>query len=449
MGSKKLMRRFIASLPAIDMLNAGFGTICFAGRVTNNPLWRLAAQPNIWKMDQEKLRELQFKAIKYSFKHHYDDCKYYRDYCKNNGGVRSDDIHSIEDIINKIPQIPAETFKTGMISSIPKNKIKTVVTTSGTSGKPSYLVRDFNSLLRLGTVIVNYITNVGAPKVLKEQKRFEGKYSKILKYALTNFYVSPFLPSPNEASTWFTSAFRSLIPFLKLLKIPYDFHLKGFEFNPEKILEAMKENNKENKLVFLVGFHYVYNELMKYMDEAGETLELDPDGSNLCFTITAGGWKKLSGEAIDKEEFKKKLVDHFGVYKPHIVDIYGFGETNSIAVDFCPNGNMHLSPAVIAVTRDTDTLEVQDYGEEGLMSAWDPTMQSFPGFVISDDIVKLTEPFECDGCGVISQTVEFVGRAAKAELRSCGLKMQQILSDENKRELEILRAKTLREGIGF
>jgi long-chain-fatty-acid---luciferin-component ligase len=400
-------------------------------------------------MDQTKLKELQGKAIKYAFKHHYDNCDFYRNYCKNSGDVRPGDIHSIEDIINKVPQIPVETFKKGLISSVPQNRIHTVVTTSGTSGSVSYLVRDFGSLIRLGVIIVNYIINIGAPEALEEQKRFDGKYSKIIKYALTNWYLAPLLPDPNEASTWFTSAFKSLIPFMKMFGIPYDFHLKGFEFNPEKIIRTIKEKNEENKMVFLVGFHYVYNELMKYMDEIGETLELDPDGSNLCFTILAGGWKKLSGEAIDKKAFEKKLSDHFGLYEPHIIDIYGFGESNTLTVDFCPEGNMHLSPGVLAVTRDPKTLEVQDYGEKGLMSVWDPTMLSFPAFVISDDIVKLSEPFECDGCGAISQTVEYVGRAEKAELRSCGLKTQQILNDEDKKAIEIVRAKTLRSGIGF
>jgi len=50
---------------------------------------------------------------------------------------------------------------------------------------------------------------------------------------------------------------------------------------------------------------------------------------------------------------------------------------------------------------------------------------------------------------VISQAVEFVGRATKAELRGCGLKTQQILNDEDKKALEIIRAKTLPSGIGF
>jgi len=447
-GFKRLARKFISNLPVIDLVNDGFETISSLGRLMNNPTWELSATPKLWHMDQKKLEDLKFEAIKYAFNYHYNNCEFYRRYCSDYGNVKPGDIHSVEDVLEKIPQIPVEAFKKTMISSIPKNRIHTVVTTSGTSGNYSYLPRDYGSLLRIGMIIVNFIANNGSSWVLKDQPRFEGKLSKLINYALQNFYASILLPNPNEASTWFSSAFKGLLPMMKLLQIPYDFHLEGFRFDPEKILNRIKEQMKDNKMVWMVGFHYVLNELMKYMDEKGERLELDPDGSNLCPTVLAGGWKKLSGEAINKEEFRKKIVEHFGVYEPLTVDLYGFGESNTIALDFCTERNMHLSPHVLAVTRDPDTLEVQDYGEEGLMSVYDPTMLSFPSFVISDDVVKLTEPFECD-CGVVSQCVEYKGRAKKAELRSCGLKMQQILTDENMRDLIILKEKALREGIGL
>jgi len=444
----RLVRRFIADLPVVDIVNDGFQTISSLGRIMNNPVWELSTKPELWYMGQKKLEELRFKAIKYAFNYHYDNCNFYRRYCSDYGNVKPEDIHTIDDVLEKIPQIPTEAFKKTMISSIPKERIKTVVTTSGTSGNFSYLPRDYSSLLRLGCLCVNFMINIGAPRVLKEQPRFEGKMSKLLNYVFKNVYFSIFLPHPKEASTWFSSGFYGFIPFLKMFSVPYDFHLSGFRFDPQKILRTIKERAKDNKMVWNIGFHYVFNELMNYMDEEGETFELDPDGSNVCPTILAGGWKKLSGEAIDKEEFRKKIIDHFGVYDTFIADLYGFGESNTLAVDYCTERNMHLFPHVLAVTRDPDTLEIQDYGEEGLMSVWDPTVSAFPSFVISDDIVRLTEPFECD-CGVISQCVEYRGRAKKAELRSCGLKMQQVLTDEEMRNLTILKEKALKTGIGL
>ncbi|MDY6985519.1 MAG: hypothetical protein SVE93_03840 [Candidatus Thermoplasmatota archaeon] len=438
-------RSVISHLPVAGLVNGGFSMISEGGKLVGNPVWELCATPKLWSMDQEKLRDKQFRAIKYAFNYHYKRNPVYKDYCAKNGGFEPSMLKTFDDIY-KIPQIPVEAFKKGSMATIPEDKIKTVVTTSGTSGSVSYLPKDYWSLMRLGAGLVNYIFSVGVPRVLKQQPRFEGKTSRLVNYALSNFYWSVLLPHPQEASTWFSSSFHSLLPYLDLLRIPYDFHLNGFKFDPEKILKTIEERRKENKLVFNIGFHYVLNELMNYMDMKGETFEWDPDGSNLCFTIIGGGWKKLSGEAIDKVAFKKKIVDHFGVYEPYILDIYGFGESNAFGLDFCTVSNMHLAPWVVAFNRDPETLEVLEPGEKGLMSVCDPTTLSFPAFVMSDDITKVTEPFECE-CGLRTQTMEYVGRAPKAELRSCGLKMQQIISEGNK--LEALQSKALRTGIGI
>jgi long-chain-fatty-acid---luciferin-component ligase len=408
-------------------------------------------------METDELKEWQFKAIHRSFGYHYKKCDFYRNYCKDNGDVKPGDIRTYEDVL-KIPQIPVEAFKKTRISSVPEKKIKTVVTTSGTSGNPSYLVRDFRSLLWTGMPALRWLMNHWAVTIAKDAvKRYEEhpeRYGTSLgnfktyeeaikigfKQSLKNIYVGVFTPEPDETSAWIVGAFSTVMPLTKLLALPIDFYLKGFKFDPEKILETIKERNKDNKMMLFVGFHYVLNELMDYMDSIGERLELDPDGSNQCFILMAGGWKKLSGEAVDKAQFKKKLSEHFGIWEPYILDIYGFGESGMLTFDFCPERNMHIPPTVLAVTRDPDTLEIQEYGEEGLFSVWDPTMRSFPSFVITDDIVRLTEPFKCE-CGLTTQTMEYVGRAPKAELRSCGLKLQQSLREEDKKKLEELKEK--------
>ena len=445
--AKQLRRSVISHLPVVGLLNSGFTLMSAGSRLVGNPVWNLCASPNLWDMDPRKLKEKQFKTIKYAFGYHYKHNLLYRDYCKKNGDFGPENLKLFEDLY-RIPQIPVEAFKMGSMATIKSDKIRTVVTTSGTSGSMSYLPKDEKSLLRMGSGIVNLVINAGAPRILNDQPRFKGKTSKLINYALNNMYFSVMLPSPDEASTWFSSAFHGLTPYLNMLGVPYDFHLNNFRFDPEKILKTIEERRKENGMVFNIGFHYVLNELMNYMDAKDISLNWDPDGSNVCVTVIAGGWKKLSGEAVDKEAFKKRIVDHFGVYEPYIVDIYGFGESNTFALDFCTARNMHLGPWVLGATRDPETLEILEPGEEGLMSVWDPTTLSFPAFVISDDIVRVESPFECD-CGLMTQTVRYVKRAPKAELRSCGLKIEQLLSRENTAELEELKEKTLRTGIGL
>ena len=159
----------------------------------------------------------------------------------------------------------------------------------------------------------------------------------------------------------------------------------------------------------------------------------------------------MEGKKVDKDKFEKRVEEYFGINRDWIIDTYGFGEANFGAVDaLCPEKRMHVvTQAPIAVTRDPDTLEVQEYGEEGLLSVWDPTMNSYPAFVITDDIVKITDIYECPACGRISQDIEFKGRAEKAELRSCALKVQQLLCGESIDLLEKFRMKdVIRIGVG-
>jgi long-chain-fatty-acid---luciferin-component ligase len=415
-------------------------------RLKGDKIGEFASDPRIWSMKQEELKDLQFKAIKQSFSYHYNKCEFYRRYCEKEGNsITPESIKNSKDIL-KIPQLPTIAFKKTRLSSIPERKIKAVVTTSGTSGNPSYLVRDSRSLkmLRLFYLDLIYITI----RKLVNSGRFSG-IGEFSNYAMHNWYFGVFSPKPDESSTWLTNAFNSFVPFPKILSIPIDYYLEGFEFDAKKVLERIKSRNEDRKMMIFLGFHYVFNELMKYMDETGEKLELDPNGSNLCYLITVGGWKKLSGEKLDKVRFRQKLSEYFGIYDQNIIDFYGFGESNCLALDLCPARRMHIPPTALCRTRDPKTLEIQDFGEEGLLSAWDPTMHSFPSFVITDDIVKLTEPFKCE-CGLVTQTLGYIGRATGAELRSCGLKLGKIISEKDKKELEELKEKQkLRTGVGI
>jgi len=449
-----LLKDFMIDRTSVRSLNSLVDLVSYATKGVNDVIGQFVSHPKLWYMEPEELNDWHFKTIEQSFRYHYKNCEFYKSYCENNGGTKPEEIKSYEDLF-KIPQLPVEAFKRSRVSSIPKNKVREIVTTSGTSGNPSYLVRDFTSLIRMGIPLVRWMIRHW-PFILSTRmvelgmyKDLEEAYDVGYKDMMKHFYAGIFMPEPNESSSWIVNGFKTIIPAAKLVQTPIDFYLSGFEFDPKKILERIKERSKKDWSVALLGFHYVFNEMMKYMDETGESLELDPDGSNRCMLYMAGGWKKLSGETIDKREFRKKLVKHFGIYEPYIIDTYGFAESNCLSMDLCFEKNMHLFPTALAVTRDPETLEIQDYGEEGLLSVWDPTMHSFPSFVITDDIVKLTEPFKCE-CGLTTQTVEYVGRAPEAELRSCGLRLQKSLTEEDEKGLEELKeTQKLRIDIGI
>ena len=49
-------------------------------RARRDEIGKLASDPGIWTMNQEELKNLQFKAIKQSFNYHYENCEFYRRY---------------------------------------------------------------------------------------------------------------------------------------------------------------------------------------------------------------------------------------------------------------------------------------------------------------------------------------------------------------------------------
>ncbi|MEM2509008.1 MAG: hypothetical protein QW673_02295, partial [Candidatus Thermoplasmatota archaeon] len=76
----------------------------------SNPSEKAIYEPSsMYNMPKEKADEYRFNAIKYVFKHHYENNKFYRSLCKEKN-VKPDDIKSIEDF-NKIPLITHKFFK--------------------------------------------------------------------------------------------------------------------------------------------------------------------------------------------------------------------------------------------------------------------------------------------------------------------------------------------------
>ena len=444
---KKALRNIVSSLPVDRIITKVLDMRYWYAVRKNDYITQICSHPNYGFVPIDELKDLQWRAVKQAFIHHYKDCKIYREHCID-ANIKPDDIHSYQDVM-KIPQIPVEMFKKGGIISIPRSHIFNVVTTSGTSGSTSYLPRDVPSMINFAEEAIRLIIEVYEPATAD---RIGKTKKETVKYALSNWAFDLFTPTPQETSTWLTQALAPVVPIAKLIGVDVGFYLKDFKFDPAEVLETIKERNKENKMMVLWAFHYIINEMIKYMDETGKRLELDPTGNNACIMALGGGWKTLEGDKVDKEEFLKMIKEHFGINEDWIFDLYGLGEVQFGALELlCPEKRMHaVIQAPIIATRDPDTLEIQEYGEEGLLSIWDPTMNSYPGFVISDDIVKITDIYECPACGRTTQDVKFIGRAEKAELRSCGLKTQQILNDDTFELLNKFKMENvMKAGIGY
>jgi len=450
------LRSMVVRMPVIPILDTAVDAMYYSAKIRRNYVDQLCTHPKLFLMEKEELEELQYKALKQAFMHHYKKCKFYHDYCRGQG-IKPDDIHNVNDIV-KIPQIPAETFRQGGITSVPARKIKNVVTTSGTrSGNPAYTFRDFKSGTAWIKVLIRAFINSYIPQALEidslknkyNDKNYNKNVKNVVKFALTDMQWELFFPPPEESSTWASqlAGIASLL-FEKILRIPFAWHLKGFEFNEKEALDLIKEHSKTSATIWAIGFPYVLENIMKYMDEHDEPpLELDPTGSNICVWITGGGWKAT--EPIPREEFEKRISKHFGVNSNLIVDLYGFGEADVFTVDFCKANNWHLYPHVRYVVRDPETLEPCAEGEKGLMTVYDASITCYPAFIITDDFVRVSDIKKCE-CGQITQNlIKFEERAPDIDLKSSRMRAKKLLSKESIDMFEKIKEKSPRTGIGI
>ena len=77
---------------------------------TWNPADEALYKPrDLFRIPLKEAEEMQFKSIKYAFKHHYENNSFYNNFCKENN-IEPNDIKNLDDL-DKIPLIPDKFFK--------------------------------------------------------------------------------------------------------------------------------------------------------------------------------------------------------------------------------------------------------------------------------------------------------------------------------------------------
>jgi len=76
----------------------------------------------------------------------------------------------------------------------------------------------------------------------------------------------------------------------------------------------------------------------------------------------------------------------------------------------------HLFPDIRYIVRDPEIFEPISEGEKGLMTVYDPSMNCYPAFIISNDFVKVSDIKNCE-CGAVTQNlIKFEERTPDADL---------------------------------
>ncbi len=431
----------------------------------SNPSEKAIFEPiSMYNTPEEKADEYRFNAIKYVFKHHYENNKFYRALCKEKD-ITPDDIKRIEDF-NKIPLIPHRFFKDYpngrdfaiwlanlMSVEVPKIIIKgknpayddvieafqqagiTVCYSSGTTGKFTFIPRDERTykmgqyaIARCAVEMLGdwYDYNNSAYLLFPNPKKtniYVGKVTNVLfdlikdvRVAIDRKITTQLLRISMGVAFTFKEKMMS--------KMARHINKKMNEEMIENIISWAEEKNENKERIGFVGAPFILHMVMERMMEEGKRFDFGENGA----VLTGGGWKIYEDRRTPVKEFREKVNKLFGIPPENCLDLYGMVEANAFMVH-CPEGHyLHIPNTYIHPLVVDENGEEVSYGEEGRFAFLDSLAFGYPGFIITGDKVRIHE--KCPACGRETPVLEpEIERVKGEEIRGCAEEIRKLMFD--------------------
>jgi long-chain-fatty-acid---luciferin-component ligase len=431
---------------------------------TWNPADESLHQPvDLYRVPLEEAQDMQLKAIKFTFTHHYNNNDFYHKYCETRN-VSPDDIKTTDDL-DKIPLIPDTTFKqypsgkdfarwlTNIFTGeLPKIVIKgsnptfddvinafnaaglVVTYSSGTSGRFTVIPRDKKTFLAAEYALAKAIVNM-------EYQWQEDIHEYLL------------LPNPMKTNVFVGKVLMVNFDVIKDIQVAIDRELTAeviqTAMNPKAGLKGMVtsyfQKGMERKMIDqIIGWLERYDRAKENILFNGAPFllyrvmeELQKDGKSFDFgergrVRTGGGWKVNENVRLPHADFRKQVQDVLGISEKHCLDCYGMVEGNGWMLQ-CPEGHYLHTPYTFykPLVLDNDLMPT-GYGEWGRFAFLDALAQSYPGFIISGDRVRLLEHCPvCDRPGPVLEPE--VQRAKGEEVRGCAEEVRRVLAEDLER----------------
>jgi long-chain-fatty-acid---luciferin-component ligase len=333
-------------------------------------------------LDIKKLRQIRFDITKELFQYHYDSNPIYRDHCERRG-VRPAELKTPADI-GKVPVIPSTEFKKEdslRWLTCPLEEVELELHSSGTTGQQSINRRSRTTLDRV---------SVSVTMLFREFFRI----SKGVGYYLTP--VSTQIPR--------LSLIRTLGLFQNFFNHSF-FFIENKELNSSQLLKTYEEH----EALFcrhILGPPFAVVDLLHYLRRIGRKLVFDPES----FVINLGGWKRRSGETIERNIYKEMCQEWLGIDPCRIRDIFGVSEGNLTVIE-CEKGKFHVPPwGYVSIRNPQNPDEELPAGETGLMCLFDNVSDTCPPFLITDDLAQVSEDTICE-CGRAGQLITLMGKS--------------------------------------
>jgi len=309
-------------------------------------------------------------------------------------GIDLDALQSLEEI----PYIPVNMFKYFDLRLCAQENVVRILNSSSTTGDaPSRVYIDKITSMRqsrgLISILRSFLGSSRRPMLIIDSEEVNKK---------------------NGTITARGAAIRGVSSFGKSLTYIMDMVEEDLVLNVERIKEFEHKYKDQDILVY--GFTYIiWTRFVKVLKDKGITLKLPK-----MKLLHSGGWKKLTQEKVDKEEFNKSVAQVFGTDPENIIDFYGMVEEVGVVFIDCEYGYKHVPDFGEIIIRDFQTLREVEKGKCGLIEVMSGLTSSYPGqAILTEDVGEFVGIDDCK-CGRKGKYFIFKDRVRKSVTRGCG-----------------------------
>jgi phenylacetate-coenzyme A ligase PaaK-like adenylate-forming protein len=414
---------------------------------------------DLFRVPAAEAEALQFKAIRFAFTHHYTHNAMYRRFCDGHG-VSPETIKTAEDL-ERIPLIPDRFFKDypqgrdfaiwlGNICTgdLPKVVIKSQV--------PSFdeVVGAFNA----AGMVVAFSSGTGGHHTVipRDQRTYLAAQYAAAKLAATMLFPTwnydgygyLLMPNPNKTNIFAGKIATVYFDAVRHVQVAINRDIsakqirtlmsgrKGLRTTLTRLIARLaslrlmnaiigwlEHHQKHGNDIILMGPPFLIASVMNRLQEQGRSLDL----GERAVVITGGGWKMQEHHRISVADFRRQVRDVFGVPSSHCLDVYGMVEGNGWMVQCREGHHLHVPYSYFKPLVLDDQFKPLAYGQRGRFAFLDAAALSYPGFIITGDMVRLLERCPvCDRPGPVLEPE--VQRATGEGLRGCAEEVRHMVA---------------------
>lgn len=338
-----------------------------------------------YAMKKDEKEKLLSDMLNELTKHHREGCEEYRKMLDNFQAKEAASYY-------ELPMLPVRLFKEYELLSVPREEIKKVMTSSGTSGQQvSKIFLDTENVRSQSKVLTHLISSF----IGKERLPMIVLDTKLVKKDRTMYSAR------GAGITGFSMYGRNIFYALD----------EEMRLDADGLKEYLAEHDSEKILLF--GYTYmIWQYVIREMEKQGISI---PIKDGVLFHV--GGWKKLRDQSVDNETYNKRVRERLGNLEIH--NYYGMAEQlGSIYIE-CEQGHMHCSNYSDVIIRNPRDFSVCGAGEKGLMELVSVLPTSYPGHILlTEDEGEILGEDDCP-CGRCGKYFKIHGRIKNAEVRGC------------------------------